>query len=644
ALARAGGDAQLLARADAVSHRVLQPPARQAALPAGISAERPAVFVCAEYGIHESLPLYSGGLGVLAGDIVKTASDRGLPMVAVGLLYRYGYLHQRLDMGGWQHEYWTYIDPLRRPLVRLTAGGHPLTVRVPVWGRDVSLYVWRADIGTVPLYLLDSDHPDNDAVAKWITARLYDGSRDVRLAQYVVLGRGTVRMLEALGIEPGVVHLNEGHAALAALELARRGVDAGAGFDEAVAKARQRVVFTTHTPLAAGNEAYPGAQVLGAVPDLAPHLGIAEQRMLGLGRTWAENAEEPTGLTTLSLRLSRHANGVAARHGEVARAMWHPLYPGLSLDEVPIGHVTNGVHVPTWLGPLMRALLDRHLGAGWLDRSADPATWEAVERIPDAELWEARCRQRAALVNYVRGRSSGDRLRRGEPLESVRAASDAFDPYRLTVGFARRLAVYKRVHLLSRDRDRISRLLTDPAGMQLVMAGKAHPSDDEAKGAVPGIFELTRHGGPQARIVFLENHDLAMGRALAAGCDVWVNLPRPPLEASGTSGMKAALNGGLNLSVLDGWWSEGYDGANGWAISGEIDEDHGAQDARHAGALLDILEREVLPLFSDIDGDGIPRRWIAMVRHALRTLGPFVSAERMVASYEQEAYAANSAL
>ena len=645
ALSRAAGDGALVARAGQELDRVLVPPRRPAPPPAGVSAERPVVLVCAEYGIHESLPLYSGGLGVLAGDIVKTASDRGLPMVAVGLLYRYGYLHQRLDLVGWQHEYWTYLDPLRRPLARVTSpvDGRPVTVRVPVWGRDLSLYVWRADIGHVPLYLLDSDHPDNDVVGKWVTARLYEGSRDVRLAQYAVLGQGTIRMLAALGIEPGVVHLNDGHAALAGLELAQRAVAAGAGFDEAVAGARQRVVFTTHTPLAAGNEAYWKHEMLAALPDLGERLGIDEERMLAIGRAKPDDAGEPTNLTTLSLRLSRHANGVAARHGQVARAMWQPLYPGRSVDEVPIGHVTNGVHPPTWLGPLMRALLDRHLGPDWLARSADPGTWEAVDAIPDAELWEARCRQRAALVAYIRSRASGDRLRRGEPLEAVRAAADAFDPLRLTVGFARRLAVYKRLHLLSRDRDRITRLLRDPGGLQVVLAGKAHPRDDEAKGAVPGVFDLARHGGPQARIVFLENHDLAMGRALAAGCDVWINLPRPPLEASGTSGMKAVLNGGLNLSVLDGWWAEGYDGTNGWAISGEVDEHHRAQDARHAAALLDLLEGAVIPVFADTDDEGVPRRWIAMVRRSLRSLGPFVSSDRMVAEYEARAYATPTA-
>jgi starch phosphorylase len=639
ALARAGADETLAARAREIARRVLDPVGREADLPAGISSRRPVVFVCAEYGIHESLPVYSGGLGVLAGDIVKTASDRGLPMVAVGLLYRYGYFHQRLDMGGWQHEYWTYLDPLRRPLVRLSAEGRPVTVRVQVWGHDVSLYVWRADVGHVPLYLLDSDHPDNDAVGKWITARLYDGSRDVRLAQYVVLGQGTVRTLDALGIEPGVVHLNEGHAALAGLELTRQAIGAGAGFDEAVARTRRRIVFTTHTPVAAGNEAYPGAEVVAAVPDLAAGLGVDFERVLGVGRVNPDDRGEPTGLTTMSLRLSRHANAVSARHGEVARAMWQPLYPDRPVDEVPITHVTNGVHVLTWLGPLMRSLLDTHLGAGWTARSSDPAVWEAVDSIPDAELWEARCRQRAALVGYVRGRASGDRLRRGESLESVRAAADAFEPFRLTVGFARRVATYKRLHLLARDRDRMVRLLTDPNGLQLVMAGKAHPADLEAKGAVPGVFELARQAGPQGRIVFLENYDFAMGRALAAGCDVWVNLPRPPLEASGTSGMKVALNGGMNLSVLDGWWAEAYDGHNGWAISGEVDDDHWAQDARHGADLLDLLEGQVLPLFTDTDDNGVPRRWIAMVRHALRTVAPFVSSERMVADYESRAYA-----
>ena len=640
ALGRAAADEALVAAVGDLADRVLTPPARAAALPEGISHRRPVVFVCAEYGIHESLPLYSGGLGVLAGDIVKTASDRGLPMVAFGLLYRYGYFHQRLDLSGWQHEYWTYLDPLRRPLVRLVApgGGRPLTIKVPVWGRDLSLYVWRADIGHVPLYLLDSDHPDNDAVGKWVTARLYDGSRDVRLAQYVVLGQGTVRTLDALGIQPGVVHLNEGHAALAGLELAQRAVDAGARFDEALARARRRVIFTTHTPVPAGNETYSSEAVRAVSPDLADRLGTDEQRVLGLGRLRPDDHGEPLGLTTLSLRISRHANGVSARHGEVAREMWHPLYPDRAVADVPIGHVTNGVHVPTWLGSLMREVLDRYLGEGWLSRSADPSTWAAVDAIPDEELWEARCRQRAQLVNYIRARDAGDRLRRGESLESVRNAADDFDPYRLTVGFARRLATYKRLYLISRERERMGRLLSDPNGLQLVLAGKAHPSDDEAKGAVPPVFELVRSAGTAARLAFLENYDLAMGRALAAGCDVWINLPRPPLEASGTSGMKVALNGGLNLSVLDGWWAEGYEEGNGWAISGEVDHDHAAQDDRHGAAVLDLLENQVLPLFTDTDGDGIPRRWVAMVRHCLRTLGPFVSSDRMVATYESDAY------
>jgi starch phosphorylase len=607
--------------------------------------DRPIVFVCAEFGVHPSLPIYSGGLGALAGDILKAASDLALPMVGVGLLYRKGYFQQRVDRAGLQHEYWTQILPDRLPTVHvLDEDGAPMRLTFRFFGHDVFFHVWRAEIGRVPLYLLDAELEENDPVDRWITARLYEGNPLTRLGQYGLLGMGTVHALRALGIEPGVLHFNEGHPALAALELAAEQVAAGVPLDDALAAAREKCVFTTHTPVPAGNETYETSSFLEAFAHLPSRLGMDPQRFLDLCRTYPGSDEWP-GMTPLALRLSRRANAVSLRHGEVAREMWRPLFGDAPADEVPITHITNGVHLPTFLSPPMRALLDRHLGEGWLDRAADPETWAPVAGIPDEELWVARNEARRLLVDYVKVKSVQDRLLRGEDPESVKAVAETFSEDTLTLGFARRIATYKRLFLLTYDPERVRRIFADGPPLQMVVAGKAHPLDDNAKRMLVDVFSLSNAVGITSHVAFLENYDLSVAAPIVGGCDVWINVPRPPLEASGTSGMKSAANGGLNLSVLDGWWFEGYDGANGWEIDGASieGEDEATQDARHAHALYDLLENQVIPLFHERDGDGIPRRWLAMLRASLKTNGPRFSAARMVEEYAERIYPTSSA-
>jgi glycogen phosphorylase len=599
-----------------------------------VTEDSPAAFFCAEYAIHKSLPVYSGGLGVLAGDILKEASDMGLPLVGIGLMYRHGYFRQRIDASGWQHEYWVETDPERVPAALISGSdGKPLCIEVPIGERTVVAQVWRVNVGRVPLLLLDADRPENDLTDRWITSRLYVGDPGVRLGQYALLGIGGVRALHALGIEPGVVHLNEGHAAMACLELAR-----SADFESV----RQRTVFTTHTPVPAGNDTYPAAQMAATLAGIASEMGIDADSLVRRGRTHPDESAEPFGVTQFALRSSRIANGVSARHGEVAREMWQELWPDRAVEDVPITHVTNGAHIPTWIGGPMRELLDRHLGEGWTDRAVDPATWEALEQVPARELWDARSVQRRELIDVVRERSVMDRLGRGDTLEYVRAAIDALDPGMLTIGFARRVATYKRLDLLLRDVNRALALLSDDQRpVQLILAGKAHPKDDDGKRLVQRLFEMKEHFPVGRRVVYLDDYDLALGAAMVRGCDIWVNVPRPPLEASGTSGIKSAMNGGLQLSVLDGWWPEAYDGTNGWAISGEVDHDHGAQDWRHADELYRMLTDEAVPTFYSRDADGLPQQWLDMVRASLRTIGPKFGAGRMVRDYAEQIYPAH---
>jgi starch phosphorylase len=607
----AANNEELLARIAAVQAAIEEEPADD---------ERRIAFFCAEYGLHASLPIYSGGLGALAGDILKAASDLAVPLVAVGLMYHQGYFRQRIDATGWQQEYWVETDPDRLPAALVTGEDDtPLTVTVPINGEDVVAQVWRVDVGRVPLYLLDAERPENSHLARWTSSQLYTGDPQTRLAQYLLLGVGGMRALRAMGIEPGVVHLNEGHAAFAQLELGDP----------------DRTIFTTHTPVPAGNDTYPADEVRHALQGLDADV----EELIRLGRTHPDDEHEPFGVTQYALRTSRAANAVARRHGEVAREMWHGLWPDRDVDDVPITHVTNGVHVPTWVGGPMRRLLDRHLGEDWMARSADPATWAPVEQIPDEELWAVRAEQRATLVDYVRDRSAADRLSRGEHRDYVEAAARAFDPDVVTIGFARRLATYKRLTLLISDPERALNLLRGERPIQIVIAGKAHPRDEGGKALIQALFGQRGAREAGERVIFLHDYDLAMGARLTRGCDVWVNVPRPPLEASGTSGMKSAMNGGLNLSVLDGWWPEAYDGSNGWAISGAVDDDHGAQDARDAAELYRLLEEEVVPSFYGRDDRGLPGDWVARVKRSLMTVGPGFSANRMVGDYVERMYA-----
>ena len=612
-LEQAAADEAYVARIAAVEQAIAGDLARPAADLAEASPERPVAFFCAEYGVHRSLPVYSGGLGALAGDILKESSDRAVPLVAVGLMYHQGYFRQRIDRTGWQQEYWVETDPDRLPAALVTGDDdRPLTITVPIHGEDVVAQIWRVEVGRVPLFLLDAERHENSRLARWISSMLYVGDPFTRLGQYLLLGVGGLRALRAMGIEPGLVHLNEGHAAFVSVELG----DA------------ERTIFTTHTPVPAGNDTYPADDVRAAVQGL----DLDVEELIRRGRTHPDDPHEPFGVTQFALRTSRSANGVSRRHGEVAREMWRDL-------DVPIGHVTNGVHLPTWVGEPMRALLDRHLGEGWTDRATDPQTWAPVAGIGDDELWAVRCAQRAELVDYVRDRSALDRLSRGEDRAYVEAAAHAFDPDVLTVGYARRMATYKRLTLLISDVDRALRLLEGDRPIQLLIAGKAHPRDDAGKALVQALFHQRGRGQEGSRIVFLHDYDLRMGARLTRGCDVWLNVPRPPLEASGTSGMKSAVNGGLQLSVLDGWWPEAYDGSNGWALPGEVDPDHAVQDARDGAELYRLLEEEVVPAFYDRPEGGPPAGWLDRVRASLATIGPAFAAGRMVGDYVGRMYA-----
>jgi starch phosphorylase len=608
-----------------------------------LSHERPVAYFCAEFGVHHSLPLYSGGLGILAGDHLKSASDLGLPLVAVGLLYHHGYFRQHLRRDGWQEEAYQQISvgDLPMQLVR-DREGHPVLINLFVRGRDVQVQAWRVDVGRVPLYLLDTNVEGNNEIDRLITGHLYGGDRETRCVQEMVLGIGGVRLLRRLEIEPHVFHLNEGHSAFLTLELTRELTEAGAGFEEAAARVRARCAFTTHTPVAAGHDEFVAPLIEKCFGQgYWDALGLTRDEFLNLGRVKEGDGEELFGLTPLALRMCRSSNGVSRKHGEVSRELWNKMWPESRVEEVPISHVTNGVHAPTWVSPLLRALFEERIGSGWTEVLHDAEAWSrAVDKISDEELWKVRRLQRKRLVAFVRERLFQTRLQQHEPRSWAEAALRMFDPDALTIGFARRVAAYKRWGLILTDPERLRRMLLDPARpVQLVFAGKAHPQDQGAKLILQQIAQWELDPEIMQRAVFLQDYDQEVARQLVQSVDVWMNVPRRPLEASGTSGEKVAMNGGLNLSVLDGWWLEGYDGQNGWAVGEEgLSETIEEMDRRDAESLYRVLESEVIETFYDRDVTGLPRRWVEMTRHAIRTLAPAFNSDRMVRDYTRQVY------
>lgn len=619
----------------------------------GLTPENPVAYFCAEFGIHHSLPLYSGGLGMLAGDHLKSASDLGLPLVAIGLLYHHGYFRQRLHRNGWQEESYGQIDPHALPLhlVRDEAGT-PVRVELLMRGRMVHVQAWRVDVGRVALYLLDTNIAENNEVDRFITGHLYGGDRETRCVQEMVLGLGGVRLLAALGIEPHVFHLNEGHSAFLTLELARTMTLAGRDFDDAAREVREHCVFTTHTPIAAGHDEFIAPLVeMCFGSSYWEELGLTRDEFMNLGRVNAGNETELFGLTPLALRMCRSTNGVSRKHGEVSRELWAEMWPGRRVEDVPITYVTNGVHAPTWVNPLLRDIFERHVGTNWAEVMHDPEKWAgAVGTISDEELWKASRLLKMRLVAFMRHRLFHARLQQGEEAEYAKAAQTLFDPDVLTVGFARRVAAYKRWNLILTEPERLLRLINDDARpVQFVFAGKAHPQDSGAKVILQQLAQWKLDPRVMRRAVFIQDYDQEIARQLVQAVDVWLNVPRRPLEASGTSGEKVAMNGGLNLSILDGWWPEGYDGRNGWAIGDASQESEiveqgavEAGDARDADALYRVLEQEVVPTYYYRDSQGIPRRWVAMMKHSIKTLAPAFNSDRMVQEYAQKIYLAQT--
>jgi starch phosphorylase len=605
-----------------------------------ISVENPIAYFCAEYGVHNSLPLYSGGLGVLAGDHLKSASDLGLPLVAVGLLYRYGYFRQRLDRLGWQEETYQETDPTKLPLEQIKGtDGKFLQVEVLIRERAVRAQVWRANIGRISLYLLDTNIPENAETDRWVTGHLYGGDRETRIVQEMLLGIGGIRLLRKLGIQPQVFHLNEGHSAFLTLELARElTTTQSLSFPDAAALVRQRCVFTTHTPVAAGNDEFEVDLVTSSFgPSYEKELRLSHEDFVALGRTDPRNPLESFGLTPLAIRMCRSTNGVSKKHGEVSRALWQKLWPEKTLENIPITHITNGVHAQTWVSPLMRSLYEKYIGSDWATLSRNRVNWaRAVATIPDEELWQSHMLLKQRLVAFIRQRSSLARASNVEALDT----SEIFEPGALTIGFARRVAGYKRWNLLLKDEERLLKIIADAdRPVQFVFAGKAHPQDQESKFILQQVAQWEGKASVSERYVILQNYDHEIARQLVQSVDVWLNVPRRPLEASGTSGEKVAMNGGLNLSVLDGWWLEGFDGSNGFAVGNEITANEIADiDTADAESLYRVLEQQVIPLYYYRDQNGVPRNWVAMMKNSIATLVPEFSSDRMVEDYVRQVY------
>lgn len=606
----------------------------------GDLSQRPVAYFCAEFGLHASVPIYSGGLGVLAGDHCKAASDLGVPLVGVGLFYMKGYFDQRLRMDGWQEDSDAQTDPTLTPLTPLYgAEGEPWITTVETFGRPVRVRAWTMHAGRVPLFLLDTDLEANEPEDRPLLSKLYAGGPDLRLRQEWILGVGGVRVLRAVGLAPGVWHANEGHAAFMMIERLRELVAAGRPWDQAVQEVRRTTVFTTHTPVPAGHDIFDADDVARCAAPVWEELGVDRGTFLQLGH---HPVREPGRfhMTVLAMSLAGRVNGVAQRHGQVSRDLWHDLWPGRPQDAVPIGAITNGVHTGTWMANPVMALLDRHLGHGWADRVDDPTLWESLRDLDREAFWQVHLGLKQHLMTFVREEARRRFADRWKDAAQVASAGSLLDPNAFTIGFARRFATYKRASLLFRDPARLRRLLVDPwRPVQIIIAGKAHPADTPGKEVLQVVHRFTHDPFFEGRVAFLEDYEMHMAHVLVQGVDLWLNLPRVPLEASGTSGMKAALNGVPQLSTIDGWWEEGYDGGNGWAIPlAPQGEDPDAADAADAEQLYRALETEIVPLYYMRDADGIPFGWVDRMRDAIRVAGSRFSARRMVQDYTRQYY------
>jgi len=600
-------------------------------------------YFSAEFGFHESLPNYSGGLGILAGDHCKSASDLGLPFVAVGLLYRFGYFSQRINRDGWQEA--SAIDnvfqdlPVRQALA--ADGKTPVVVEISLPGRKVFAKAWEVRIGITRLVLMDTDLTENAVEDRRITYQLYGGDHEMRIQQEIVLGIGGVRALAAMGLAPSVFHMNEGHAAFLGLERIRRLVkDAKLTFIEALQSVAASSVFTTHTPVPAGNDAFSPKLMEKYFDNFVHDCQIGFVDLLKLGRPWAYNEEEPFSMTILALRLSRQANGVSAIHGKVSRGMWQSVWPGVPKAEIPIRHVTNGIHTFTWMAPEIRGLLEKHGGPMTEEDLAKAEEWKKRVSFKDKDYWVTHQRLKLDLLKFVRTNVRAQRLRNGAKPAEIRETDQMLDPKALTIGFARRFATYKRAALLFRDLDKLAQIVNDPKRpVQFLFAGKAHPADEGGKKLIQQIVQISALPQFKDRIVFVENYDFNVARHLYHGCDVWLNNPTRPLEASGTSGEKVITNGCLNFSVRDGWWDEAFDGTNGWAIGDDTFRlEPEVQDEFDSFSMYEILKHEIVPLYYDQDGEGVPKRWIDRVRRSLITIGPVYNTSRMVADYATDFY------
>ncbi len=607
----------------------------------GVREKPEMAYFCAEFGLTECIPIYSGGLGILAGDHLKSASELCLPLVGVGLLYQQGYFRQRLNADGWQLESYPHNDFHNMPVQPVIVNDEPVTTEVEFPGRQVKIQVWVVHVGRVNLYLLDTNLPENSPEDRRITDQLYGGDQETRIRQEIILGIGGVRALAAIGIEPGVFHTNEGHSAFLSLERIRRlMVERGVSFTTAREAVSASNVFTTHTPVPAGNDAFDPAMIERYFSGYREQLGFSREQFLSLGRQDEGNGDEPMSLTVLAMRLSSNRNAVSELHGHVSRTLWSGIWPNLPVDEVPITHFTNGVHTRSWISYSLTGLYDRYLGPTWKERPADGNIWEAVNQIPDTELWRTHERRRERLVAFARRRLREQLSRSGAGASALAGADEVLDSETLTIGFARRFATYKRANLILQDVERLERLLNNTEmPVQIIFAGKAHPRDNPGKELIRQIVHISRRDEFRRRIVFLEDYDMNLARYLVQGVDVWLNTPLRPMEASGTSGMKVAANGGLNVSILDGWWNEGYDGDVGWAIgSGERYQDLDYQNAVESRALYDLLEKEVAPTFYKRGPDGLPRAWIAKMKASMRKLTPFFSSNRLVREYTEKFY------